>query len=371
MSCNAIAATVTSCGQKLIEQVIDVCERGTPEIEPVKIVYGDTDSVFYVPLQPVAPGPLSLLQATEFAVKLATYITEVVFKQFPTIVLEFEKIFWRCLMMGKKKYTANCYTDDVLLKCLAMYVKGTPLADIVPHLKSKFVGMGIETKRRDNALIVRQAMRAIIDATIRNPEPCLSVDQCVDECVTAMRPYLDQLVASKPGAIDYEVYAITRSLRSSYVNVPAHVHAVMRQEKRVQDGLELSVVPQSGDRVKYVFENRSKGQKKPDLRQQAQTFGWALQQQLPIDRLYYLEQLKKPILRLTKYFTQQDGRIENLFLQTERRIQGIRSLTAMFGGDTTLSRRKTPAKKKQKKKHVTAKNNGAGKMRDLRSMFGR
>lgn len=99
-----------------------------------EVVYGDTDSVM------IKFGVKTVAEAIEVGKEAAISISKI-FKA--PIKLEFEKVYWPYLLMGKKRYAGLYWTN----------------AEKYDKLDCK----GIESVRRDNCKLLRDTIKKILD----------------------------------------------------------------------------------------------------------------------------------------------------------------------------------------------------------------
>nr|WEG69890.1 DNA polymerase catalytic subunit [Mastomys natalensis cytomegalovirus 3]WEG70310.1 DNA polymerase catalytic subunit [Mastomys natalensis cytomegalovirus 3]WEG70450.1 DNA polymerase catalytic subunit [Mastomys natalensis cytomegalovirus 3]WEG70590.1 DNA polymerase catalytic subunit [Mastomys natalensis cytomegalovirus 3]WEG70870.1 DNA polymerase catalytic subunit [Mastomys natalensis cytomegalovirus 3] len=96
--CNDVNFLVNTLG-------ISVCDVDSSTLN-VKIIYGDTDSVF------VAMRGIEKESLLKYAGKLAANVTNALFKE--PVKLEFEKMFESLMMICKKRYIGKVYGSDTL-----------------------------------------------------------------------------------------------------------------------------------------------------------------------------------------------------------------------------------------------------------------
>ncbi len=98
------------------------------------VVYGDTDSVM------CKFGVETVEEAIKIGKEAAAYVTKV-FKH--PIKLEFEKVYWPYLLMGKKRYAGLYWTKS--------------------EKWDKLDCKGIENVRRDNCQLLRDTINKVLD----------------------------------------------------------------------------------------------------------------------------------------------------------------------------------------------------------------
>tara|TARA_B110000046_G_C13021529_1_gene411508 strand:- start:653 stop:3814 length:3162 start_codon:yes stop_codon:yes gene_type:complete len=297
-ACLAVADSVTFRAREMLNRTVDLVTeftRGT-----CQVVYGDTDSVMVL-----FAGVTTVEETAKVAKEAADWITQMFAKATGTqyIVLEFEKVYYPWLLMGKKRYAGLMFEPT---KENAM-------------VQTKLDAKGIELVRRDNCALAKRCQRALLDALMYKRDPVLA-----QELISAE---LAHVVADEVPIQDYK---ISKSLRKDYKSddLP-HVHVSAKMAQR-QPGSE----PQVGDRVPYVLLHLKKNPKAKTF-EKAEDIGYVIRnpETCKIDRLYYVEhQIVKPICRLLEHVIPDPTR---LFDDTRRELShqqtGQRSIAAMLG----------------------------------------
>lgn len=221
------------------------------------VIYGDTDSVM------VKFGVDNLMEAMMLAKYASTYVTQSFIRP---INLEFEKVYCPYLLLNKKRYAGQYWTN--------------------PFKPDKIDSKGLELVRRDNCRLVVIVMEKILDVLFNysDPQKAISYVKSVVHDLISQRIDLSLLVISK---------ALTQSV-SSYTNKQqTHVNLAMRMMER-----DPMTAPKVGDRVPYVVTLKDKACK---LYERSEDPAYAISNNLPIDTDYYLhQQLEKPVCRLLK-----------------------------------------------------------------------
>ena len=205
-------------------------------------------------------GVTDINVAFDLGDKAAEWITA----KFPDlIILEMEKIYYPYLLMRKKRYAGLMYVKDK---------KGNVQLD---GLDAK----GIELVRRDNCKLAKKIQQEALDAIMYKRDRTLAV-----ECIQA------GLTALVNNEYDIDMYKMSKGLRKDYVNENL-AHVVVANKMKARDpGSE----PQVGDRVPFVY--LETGGPKAKASEKAEDIKYTLDNNLKIDRLYYLEhQIEKPI----------------------------------------------------------------------------
>lgn len=280
LPCLEISATVTAVGRSMIEKTRDfVIERFNIERgykHNSEVVYGDTDSVM------IKFGVTNL----EDAMILGKEASELISDQFKKpIKIEFEKVYYPYLLMKKKRYAGLIWTK------LDKY--------------DKIDAKGLESVRRDNCELVREALDKIINMLLLEKN---GKEKCIEYC----KGIISDLLSNR---IDLSKLIITKSISKkseeddeesnnqnnnnptkgkkgkTYVAKQAHVELAEKMKKR-----DEGTAPNVGDRVQYVMVSGAKGSKNYENSEDPR---YVLEKDIPIDFNYYIEnQLKKPLLRI-------------------------------------------------------------------------
>ena len=133
--------------------------------------------------------------------------------------LEYEKTFWPFILFTKKRYVGNKYEFDIT--------------------KYKQTSMGIVTKRRDNAAIVKVVFGGIIDIIMR--------EKNIKKSINFLRKQLQKLVQNK---FPLDSLVISKSLSSYYKDPDRIAHKVLADRIAARDPGKK---PQVNDRIPYVF----------------------------------------------------------------------------------------------------------------------
>jgi len=260
LPCQAVAASVTAFGRRMIEHTKAVVEsrfcRSQGCEQDAKVIYGDTDSVM-IALRPDCSVP----QAFEFGKAAAALVS----REFGAPVkMEFEKVYMPYLLMNKKRYAGVSWA--------------------CPEKPGKLDAKGIEVVRRDWCPLVRQVVDRSLHLLLweRSAERAIAY---VQETVAALRQ----------GRVDPRLLVVSKALvrdgAEAYAAKQAHVELAEKLRRR-----DATSAPQIGDRVPYVFVVSAAGTPAYD---KAEDPLYALEHQLAIDADYYIDhQLKLPLLRI-------------------------------------------------------------------------
>ena len=358
VACNPVAACVTKKGSDLIQLTAQTAESQEWTVSMLgwqlkaqcKLIYGDTDSVFLIVqrtdgfaqynqgLSDANKLKLDLLITTKFGIRIAAYITDTVFQEFPHMVLEFEKTYSRFVSIMKKKYAGLKYADDTLLAGLHALENGgdnggnsnlnQQLEAIT--LTGKFSAMGMELKRRDITGCVKKGLNMIVDATLRSDQFRLPRAQAFHAALSALERF-SEWFCRQMKVTEYSYFIKTQGLKSSYANPAVHNEANEREKKRILKGLQMGSWTLPGGRVAYCY---IKGDKRKKQHQKAETLAWCETQRLKLDLLKYLELTKKPVYNYLRPFCpmlEQGGAdytlLDKLFTQIHTKLSGNQPLT--------------------------------------------
>ncbi|KAJ8612676.1 hypothetical protein CTAYLR_002097 [Chrysophaeum taylorii] len=252
LPCLAVASAVTAYGRDLLLKTKAYVEEHYPK---ATVIYGDTDSVMVT----FGAAAASIADAMPLAERIAKEVTEI----FPNPVkLEFEKVYFPYLLMNKKRYAGLLWT--------------TP--EKYDYLDAK----GLETVRRDNCLLVRQ----LVDACLR----LMIIRGDVDAALAHAKSVISDLLQNK---IDVSLLVITKSLSTVENYKAKQAHAELAKKMKARDP---GTAPSAGDRVPYVIVPGPKG---AAAYEKAEDPAYVLENNLPVDARYYLEnQLYKPLRRI-------------------------------------------------------------------------
>nr|XP_046916291.1 DNA polymerase zeta catalytic subunit-like [Dermatophagoides farinae] len=214
MPCIEIADSIVSKGRQTLEEVITFINQwGQKSGSKVKVIYGDTDSVFIS-----FPGH-SLSAAFEMA---NFFITEINRRQPYPICLKLEKIYQPCIIMAKKRYCGYAYdsaTDQ-----------------------ARFDAKGIETIRRDGCPLTGKIM-----------ERCIRILFDSNGNVESLKPYLqhqfDRILSGRISQLSDFIFARQFAGLKNYRNgdvIPACIIARKRMQIDPRDE------PKIKERVAYV-----------------------------------------------------------------------------------------------------------------------
>jgi DNA polymerase delta subunit 1 len=207
---------------------------------------------------------LSGVSTVAEAIELGKIGAVLVTKKFPDpIKLEFEKVYFPWLLMSKKKYAGLFWTKS----------------DKPDKLDAK----GIESVRRDNCGIVRH----VVDRVLKD---IIAIEPNIPKAIDFCKGVISDVLQNK---MDLSLLIITKSYSrpaEAYKSPQAHVVLAQRMEKR-----DPSTAPSVGDRVPYVI---VQGEKKDKTFDKAEDPLYVLENDIPIDSKYYIDQLISPLCRI-------------------------------------------------------------------------
>jgi DNA polymerase delta subunit 1 len=258
LPCLEISSSVTGFGRQMIHQTKELVEakftKANGYDHDAIVLYGDTDSVM------VKFGYDDLPTAMKMGKEAADYVSATFIKP---IKLEFEKVYFPYLLMNKKRYAGLLHTKP----------------DTYDYLDCK----GIESVRRDNCPLVKNMVQNILNKIL--------IDRSVESAIGYAKQTITDLLMNR---LDISHLVISKSVSKSaeeYGSKQAHVELVERMKKR-----DAATAPGIGDRVPFVIIKGVKGAK---AYEKSEDPIYVLENNIPIDVTYYLEQqLGPPLERL-------------------------------------------------------------------------
>ena len=223
-----VAACTTSVGRMHIDDakrgVIEWAEK--ENLEKPEIIYGDTDSVFIKFSRKTIDGNIltgddAIRYTIDCGIKAGEYITNNILS-YPQD-LEYEKTFYPFILISKKRYIGDKYESK----------------KDVDNKKFKRTSMGIVTKRRDNAPIVKYIFGNIIEKII--------IEKNLEKTLTWLDKSLSEIIN---GNFSINYFIITKSLRGYYINPQTIAHKVLADRISERDPGNR---PKAGDRIPYVY----------------------------------------------------------------------------------------------------------------------
>ncbi|AII16942.1 putative B family DNA polymerase [Aureococcus anophagefferens virus] len=219
------------------------------------IIVHNTDSIF-VNFKPNASGKEGIQESIDRSVEVEEGIQKLL--AYPH-KLEYEKTFSPFILLRKKGYIGNKYEFDL----------------------DKFTqtSMGVVTKRRDNAGIVKYVYDGIIKRIMNDRD----IDSAIRFLLTTIDDILD-------GKFPLQYFIITKRLNAVYANPAAIVHKVLADRIADRDPGDK---PQSNDRIPYVY---IQTKEEPKLQgDRVEHPNYIIEHKLKVDYLFYItNQVSKP-----------------------------------------------------------------------------
>jgi DNA polymerase elongation subunit (family B) len=316
-----------------------------------KIIYGDTDSVFFCPhIMNNETGEL-LKNKTSLCmgIRLGIWASICISTLLPApMAQEYEKVLWPFIIQGKKRYVGNLYEKDP------------------EHFKQK--SMGIELKRRDNAPIVKTVSAGIIDQILNklSPEGAFEFTKDILNKIIFKQFKIDKFIITKTlkgNSLTKEERILEQKKpkeQRAYVDRSRIVHAVLADRMADRSPGDR---PLSNDRIPYAyimvpFEPELQGDR-------VESPEYILENNLELDFLFYItNQIMKPALKfLDLITTNAHGLFKEYIIREENRKNNILPIMYYANGniendvekfindnvDKTLSIKKTKKKTIKKK----------------------
>jgi DNA polymerase elongation subunit (family B) len=282
LPCKPVAAVTTLKGRAFIDAAKSYVESN---YAGSKVIYGDTDSVMIfwgkdVEVEKAAAmGKEASFQITQLlrmgkldgiggAGQIDASKSSHISEACSAVSLAYEKTYRPYLLLRKKNYAGLKYTEDG---------KGSFYKEV--DMK------GIDAIRRDRPKFLRTISNEILDVLLLERSP--------EKAVETLHSYLINIAAGK---LSLDNFILSKSLKSSYVNnnLP-HVTAWKRMSERGDEGL-----PPIGSRMPFIVVDIPNSQKLK-LYEKTEHPQHVKNNNLQIDKLYYLESLKNPITKLLQY----------------------------------------------------------------------
>jgi len=263
-------------------------------IEP-KVIYGDTDSVFFTPHIMDENGKVQTdKESLKTAIQLGIYASHTICLLLPEPQEQaYEKTMYPFMILTKKRYVGNLYEKN-------------------PD-KFEQKSMGIVLKRRDNAPIVKIVCAGIIDEILnkRNPKGAIIYTK-------------KNLIDIVKGNFPIDKFVITKTLREGYKDRTRIAHAILadRMTKRDQGNKPLP-----NDRIPYVYVEVNKKTKLQGER--IEHVDYVINNKLKIDYLFYItNQIMKPALQFLELIAKKPNIIfDNIIKQEENKKKHIRPIS--------------------------------------------
>lgn len=257
-----IAASTTAVGRAHLHLAKDYVKEHFPRAD---VVYGDTDSIF-VNFKPIDEkgekllGKQALQASIDMSVKVEEGIQKLLAKPHK---LEYEKTFYPFILLRKKGYIGNKYEFDLD--------------------KYKQTSMGVVTKRRDNAPIVKYVYDGIIKKIINERDIQGSIEFLKETITKVLK-----------GEFPMPYFIITKKLNATYANPEQIVHKVLADRMGERDPGNK---PQSNDRIPYAYVKTANVPKLQGDRVEHPSY--ITENNLNLDYLFYItNQISKPVCQV-------------------------------------------------------------------------
>lgn len=269
LPCKPIAQCTTAVGRQLIDETKRLAETWYPGSVGV---YGDTDSVYmnFALDKALYSDEESYMRAY---FKICEECAQRISETFPDpIELEFEKVMYPLLLWKKKRYAYLEWVDPTKSD----------------HVDAK----GISLVRRDYCKFVKNVMREILNVVMYEKD--------VEKAVRIAQASVKKL---SEGKVETSDLILSRSLRDTYKvngrNVDWHLAEVSMPHVRLAQKLKARNPenhPTPPERIPFIFVEKSTREGQGLQWEKCEDPGYAEENHLTLDYIYYLErQLKKPL----------------------------------------------------------------------------
>ena len=259
-----IAASTTATGREHLHMAKDYVKKIYPDAE---VVYGDTDSIFVnFKCTSESGETLPAKEALQASIDKSIIIEKGIqnMLKYPH-KLEYEKTFVPFILFSKKRYIGNKYEFDI------------------NHFKQS--SMGVVTKRRDNAPIVKYTYDGIITKIMNHQDIKGSIKFLKDTIYDILE-----------GKFPINYFIITKNLRAEYANPEQIVHKVLADRMAERDPGNK---PQSNDRIPFAYVYKKSFTKDTLQGERVEHPKYIIDHKLPIDYLFYItNQIMKPVCQI-------------------------------------------------------------------------
>ncbi len=267
---------------------------GQYTVDP-KCIYGDTDSVFFkLNLADKDSGqPFKTHESLKISIKMGILTTGILnyTLSYPQ-ALAYEKVYWPFIIITKKRYVGNLYSYDPN----EYYQKS----------------MGLVTKRRDNADIVKVVVGGIIDQILNHRSP-----------IGAVKFTKSRLMKIITGKYQMDKFIITRTLKDKehYADWTSMAHVVLADRMAQRDPGNK---PQSNDRIPFVYIETETTKKKILQGERIEYPKYIIDNNLKIDYLFYItNQILKPSMQFLELIVHNPKAIFKMYtIREENRKNG-------------------------------------------------
>ena len=258
-----IAASTTAGGRARIIHARDFVLREYPGSS---IKYGDTDSCFFGFILYEKNEKISDREKISRAIAIGQDVEKRIKVELPGVhALAYEKVLFPFILIAKKRYLALKYEDS-------------------PD-SCKQISMGLVTRRRDNAPILKHCYIGVIDHIVKNKN-----------IPNAIKFVQDEIIKLINGEFDISMFIISKTLSSFYKDEEAIAHKVLAT-RMVDRG---DNAPASNERIPYIF---IKIKEEPGITylqgDRIEHVDYVRKHNLQIDyEKYIVNQLQKPISQI-------------------------------------------------------------------------
>lgn len=254
LPCTDISESVTKIGKTMILKSKDYVESLGKGYD---VIYGDTDSIM------INVGDVGLENGIQIGLELATKVTTL-FQE--PCKMEFEKIFYPMLLLAKKKYAGLLWTR----------------ADKYDKMDVK----GLEPVRSDISPLQKNLSNMLLNHIL------------ITKNTSEMKKYIKNLVESIGLYQDIDLYLLQNSKElkrevEDYTNEQLHSSLVKRLKKENRPS-----IPKVGDRVAYIVTTKADS---PKICQRTEDPIYVLDNNIEIDKQYYIDQTKSIVDRICKF----------------------------------------------------------------------
>ncbi|CCG81793.1 DNA polymerase [Taphrina deformans PYCC 5710] len=305
----AIADATITEGANLLEaakQEIEKRYNTTNSTKDIRVVYGDTDSVFVKCF-----GGKSVAEAIEMGKQMSAEVSKV----WPDpISLDFEKVLFPSLLQNRKRYAGLLWTN--------------------PEKPDEIDVKGIEVNRRDAVPLIGHVIGDIFkilfphknnDATGSGTIPSEERQGIIEQVKDSVRTDVGRILS---GELNVGSYIMTKGLwlgtnASDYNAKQTHISVI--DKMRTRDSRRMF---KDGERISYIFTQstpNSKGYEK------AEDPVYAINKGLLLDYQYYLEHtVHNPVQRILELFMS-NKEVEALFKVTKSAKVAVSKASGVMG----------------------------------------
>nr|QYA18481.1 replicative polymerase delta family B [Clandestinovirus] len=241
--------------------------------------------------------------------------------------MEFEKIYFPYLLFAKKRYAGRKFEFT--------FKNGQEVTTQKQDAK------GIETVRRDSIPLTKEVVQKILDTVLVAKEPRVAEDGTLlpadytPEIQKAVKIAQDVVRDVYLNKIELGKVVITKAYskeRHEYMSPQPHIELAYRMSLR-----DPLTAPNKGTRVPYVVR---KGNKEDKVWQKSEDPIYALRNGIPIDSEYYLEMLRKPLLRIFDPLIGEDQARSRIFTGEHtfnRAVAAMTTVPSFLQGDNGVT----------------------------------